>query len=122
MPPGRWWPQRPGKRWLQPSVRFGCPLSSKSARIFFPLLTSSPTLAFQGGGNGGFLPHLLHTITFTLLGSGLGVALGVSTGLAMVRSSFLRAAAELPIEPLRTIPPLAALPFILIWRGSGDPA
>jgi taurine transport system permease protein len=89
---------------------------------FFPLLTASPTLSFQGGGNSGYLPHLLHTIYFTILGSALGVVAGVSVGLAMARAPLIRGIAELPIELLRTIPPLAAVPFILIWIGAGNEA
>jgi ABC-type nitrate/sulfonate/bicarbonate transport system permease component len=89
---------------------------------FFPLLTSSRTLSFQGGGNNGYLPHLLHTISFTVLGSAIGVAAGVGIGLAMARAPLLRGIAEIPIELLRTIPPLAAVPFILIWIGAGNSA
>jgi ABC-type nitrate/sulfonate/bicarbonate transport system permease component len=86
---------------------------------FFPLLTASATLSFQGAGNGGFLPHLLHTIAFTLAGGAIGVVVGVLTGLLMTRFSLVRSITELPIELLRTIPPLAAIPFILIWIGPG---
>jgi ABC-type nitrate/sulfonate/bicarbonate transport system permease component len=36
----------------------------------------------------------------------------------MARWGRFRAIAELPIEVLRTIPPLAAIPFFLIWIGT----
>lgn len=88
----------------------------------FPLLTESRVLSFQGGGDRGYLPHLLHTIGFTLFSSTIGACAGVLTGLAMARSNLVRAITEVPIELLRTIPPLAAIPFILIWLGPGDPA
>ena len=35
------------------------------ANKLFPLLTASAALSFQGGGDHGYLPHLLHTIGFT---------------------------------------------------------
>jgi ABC-type nitrate/sulfonate/bicarbonate transport system permease component len=88
----------------------------------FPLLTSSKTLEFQGGGSQGYWPHLLHTIAFTLFSSLTGVVTGVAFGLAMARFKPIRAISEVPIELLRTIPPLAAVPFILIWIGPGDAA
>ena len=88
----------------------------------FPLLTESRMLGFQGGGDDGYWPHLLHTIGYTLGASALGVVFGVSFALAASRSRVLRAVTEVPIELLRTIPPLAAIPFILIWIGPGNPA
>jgi ABC-type nitrate/sulfonate/bicarbonate transport system permease component len=88
----------------------------------FPLLTESQTLSFQGGGSDGYWPHLLHTIGFTLAASAIGVVSGVTFGLAMSRSVWFRAVTEVPVELLRTIPPLAAIPFILIWIGPGNPA
>lgn len=84
----------------------------------FPLLRESKLLEFQGGGSGGLWPHLRHTIVFTLIGSVVGVAAGIATGVAMARWGRVRAVAELPIEVLRTIPPLAAIPFFLIWIGT----
>ena len=83
-----------------------------------PLLSESTLLEFQGGGSDGLWPHLRHTILFTLAGSILGATAGVATGLAMARWRTFRGFAELPIELLRTIPPLAAIPFILIWIGT----
>jgi ABC-type nitrate/sulfonate/bicarbonate transport system permease component len=93
------------------------PLEAVAPQIV-PLLTKSTLLEFQGGGTGGIWPHLQHTILFTLLGSLLGAGAGVATGLAMARWRTVRGVAELPIEMLRTIPPLAAIPFILIWIGT----
>jgi NitT/TauT family transport system permease protein/sulfonate transport system permease protein len=96
------------------------PALGRVAMLFFPLLTKSEVLAFQGGGSQGYWPHLTHTIGFTLISSAMGVAVGVVFGLAMTRSKLIRGFTEVPIELLRTIPPLAAIPFILIWIGPGD--
>jgi len=84
----------------------------------FPLLSESTLLEFQGGGSEGLWPHLRHTVLFTLAGSAVGITAGIVTGLAMARWGRFRTAAELPIEVLRTIPPLAAIPFFLIWIGT----
>ena len=89
---------------------------------FFSLLTESQVLSFQGGGDRGFRPHLLHTIAYTIGASAMSAVAGVAFALAVVRSRLLRAVTEVPIELLRTIPPLAAIPFILIWTGPGSPA
>ncbi|MEQ8964972.1 MAG: ABC transporter permease subunit [Azospirillaceae bacterium] len=86
----------------------------------FPLLTESQVLSFQGGGANGYWPHLFHTIGFTLTASAIGIVCGVGFGLLMARSRWFRAITEVPVELLRTIPPLAAIPFILIWIGPGD--
>lgn len=84
----------------------------------FPLLTESQLIEFQGGGSNGLWPHLRHTILFTLLGSALGICCGLLAGLAMARWPRFRAVTEVPVELLRTIPPLAAIPFLLIWIGT----
>jgi ABC-type nitrate/sulfonate/bicarbonate transport system permease component len=84
----------------------------------FPLLSESTLLEFQGGGSEGLWPHLRHTILFTLAGSAIGITAGIATGLAMARWRRFRAITEAPIEILRTIPPLAAIPFFLIWIGT----
>jgi ABC-type nitrate/sulfonate/bicarbonate transport system permease component len=83
-------------------------------------LTANAALSFQGAGDNGYLPHLVHTILYTLTGGTLGVAAGVVLGLFMARFQLLRSITELPIELLRTIPPLAAIPFVLIWIGPGN--
>ena len=84
----------------------------------FPLLTESTLIKFQGGGADGLWPHLRHTVLFTLLGSMLGISTGLLAGLAMARWPRFRAITEVPVELLRTIPPLAAIPFLLIWIGT----
>jgi ABC-type nitrate/sulfonate/bicarbonate transport system permease component len=83
----------------------------------FTDLTSNKILEFQGGGSNGILPHLLYTIRQTLLGSALGALLGVAIGLATGRFAWWRAFAQLPIGMLRAIPPLAAVPFTILWFG-----
>lgn len=85
--------------------------------MFFTSLTFSRELLVQGGGNQGLLPHLIYTFTRTLLGGAVGITLGILVGLAMGWSQRLRYFLEPPIELIRTIPPLAAAPFFLMWLG-----
>jgi ABC-type nitrate/sulfonate/bicarbonate transport system permease component len=80
-------------------------------------LTQSPILEMQGGGSNGIWPHLLYTFERTLLGSTIGVTFGVLFGLLIGYSRWLRLLLEAPIEAMRTVPPLAAIPFFLMWFG-----
>ena len=102
--------------------QYRLPSIAQIAPKFFVLLTESQTLSFQGGGDNGYWPHLLHTIFYTIAASAIGVSSGVLFALAAQRSRILGAITEVPIELLRTIPPLAAIPFILIWIGPGNPS
>jgi ABC-type nitrate/sulfonate/bicarbonate transport system permease component len=107
--------------WQAAAARLGpyrLPPLEMIAPQIFPLLTSSTLIEFQGGGSNGLWPHLRHTILFTLLGSALGITAGLLAGLAMARWPRFRAITEVPVELLRTIPPLAAIPFLLIWIGT----
>jgi ABC-type nitrate/sulfonate/bicarbonate transport system permease component len=107
--------------WQAAAARLGpyrLPPLEMIAPQIFPLLSESTLLEFQGGGSEGIWPHLRHTILFTLAGSAIGITAGIAIGLAMARWGKFRAIAELPIDVLRTIPPLAAIPFFLIWIGT----
>jgi ABC-type nitrate/sulfonate/bicarbonate transport system permease component len=76
----------------------------------------------QGGGSNGILHHLLYSFQRTLLGSGIGVVLGVMCGLLMAFERRARLFLEAPIETMRMIPPLAAIPFFLMWFGPTETA
>lgn len=79
-------------------------------------------ISIQGGGEHGFRPHILYTLQRTLTGSFAGIAIGIGVGLAMGWSRRLRLALELPLEGIRTIPPLVLIPFFLMWFGRGPRA
>ncbi|SRR5579875_278335 len=74
-------------------------------------------LEAQGGGSHGLAPDIVYTIESTLSGGALGVCLGLFVGLAMGRSYIVRGWLEWPIQLGRTIPPLAIIPFLVIWFG-----
>lgn len=49
-----------------------------------------------------------------------GSALGVLVGLAMARSRWLMYALMPVIEAVRPVPPVALIPFVILWFGIGD--
>lgn len=49
-----------------------------------------------------------------------GSALGVLVGLAMARISWLMYALNPLIEAVRPVPPVALIPFVILWFGIGD--
>lgn len=49
-----------------------------------------------------------------------GSALGVLVGLAMARSRWLMYALNPLIEAVRPVPPVALIPFVILWFGIGD--
>lgn len=84
---------------------------------FFSAVVWAKELVVQGGGRYGLQPHLVYTFTRTILGTSIGIGLGILIGLAMGWSRRLRYFLEPPLEAIRTIPPLAAAPFFLMWFG-----
>jgi ABC-type nitrate/sulfonate/bicarbonate transport system permease component len=86
------------------------------AGSLFPLLWSSTALTAQGGPSGIGEP-LLYTTLHVLLGVGIGAAAGIALGVAMGTSRVLNDLLTKVIEIIRTIPPLAAIPFFLVWFG-----
>lgn len=80
----------------------------------------SDLLRTYGAGNGGFWPHILYSVQTAALGVTLGVVAGVGLGLLMWWSRRARLFFTLEVELARTIPPLAAIPFFLMWFGTGQ--
>ena len=85
-------------------------------------LYESKTLAIQGGGNRGLWPHLIYTIQQTLLGGLIGTTAGVLLALAMARWRSFFYFMDVPVGALRAIPPLAAIPFMVLWLGPSQSA
>lgn len=104
-----------------PPVRLPSPFSVLGAAV--PLLFNSPALASQfGSGEGGIAPHLLVSLGRLLLGSGIGVLGGVMVGLAMSYDRRIGDLLNLPTRMMRAVPPLALIPFMLVWFGTGATA
>ena len=66
------------------------------------------------------LEDALATFRRVLLSWSIGSALGVLTGLLMVRSKVLYHVLLPAIEGLRPVPPIALIPFVILWLGIGD--
>ncbi len=88
-------------------------------KVFFQSLFYYPKIALLGGGRGGFAPHLLYTARNYFIATSIGIISGVAVGLLMAWSKTILDFLEPPLEFLRTIPSLAALPFFLMWFGPG---
>ena len=60
------------------------------------------------------------TLVRVLFSWAIGSTLGVAVGLAMVRSRIVFYALTPLIEALRPVPPVALIPFVILWFGIGD--
>lgn len=95
--------------------------------VFENLLQGSPEAVartyFAGKGEVslevGLFPHMLQTTIKCLSGSATGMALGIGFGLLMGWSRSVRLVFEPVIELIRAAPPLALVPFFLMWFGRG---
>ena len=102
--------------WVGPS-RLPSPWSAVTE--FVAILPHSPMIHAGGAGINGLLPHLLYSVRLTLFAGTIGILVGILVGLLMGWSRSLRLLLEPPIEAVRTVPPLAAIPFFLAWFGPG---
>lgn len=88
------------------------------AQLYFPspesLWTAVTTLRGQLLADAG--ATLARVLVFWIAGS----ALGVLVGLAMARTRWLRLALTPVIEAVRPVPPVALIPFVILWFGIGD--
>jgi ABC-type nitrate/sulfonate/bicarbonate transport system permease component len=68
--------------------------------------------------------QLLHdawsTFARVLVSWVIGSLLGIAVGLAMVRSRIVHAAVAPLVEALRPVPPIALIPFVILWFGIGE--
>jgi len=63
--------------------------------------------------------HSLATLVRVGIGWGLGITLGMLMGFWMSWSPRVRSVAHPLIEAVRPLPPLALIPFFIIWFGLG---
>jgi ABC-type nitrate/sulfonate/bicarbonate transport system permease component len=98
------------------------PLPTSIVEKFATTITASPDIKFQGGGSDGFLPHVIATAWHFLVGTLAGVSASGVALLAAGRFPSFRTAVDPYIAILRTIPPLAIAPFLLLWFGTATTA
>jgi ABC-type nitrate/sulfonate/bicarbonate transport system permease component len=64
--------------------------------------------------------HTWATLVRTISGFLLGVVLGILAGVAMSWNRLLFSVLDTIIESVRPVPPIAALPFFILWFGIGN--
>lgn len=84
---------------------------------------SSIVYAFQREYGGGFWSsNIIATLRHYLLGAGIGTIGGIALGYAAALSPALQAVQEGIARLFRPIPPLAWIPFAIIWFGISEAA
>ena len=74
-------------------------------------------ISSQGGGRGGYLPHVAATFVHVLTGVSLGTLTGVFAALALHYAPRIREYFEPLLEAVRVVPPLILVPFVLLVVG-----
>lgn len=98
------------------------PSLSEILQVFVMSAFKDPIINSQGGGTGGYFPHVLATILRVATGVPGGAFVGVFFALGLVERPSLRQYAEPVLEALRVIPPLILIPFVLLLFGPTETA
>jgi ABC-type nitrate/sulfonate/bicarbonate transport system permease component len=64
--------------------------------------------------------HVFATFTRLFTGLLIGSLAGIALGLAMMRSPLLHAVLDPQIESMRPVPPIAMIPFFILWFGLAE--
>lgn len=100
------------------STRLPSPFSVVEAFVYLPF--PSRRLAAAGiSKTGSIAIQLAYTAGMVLLGAGIGTIVGYLLGLVFARFRSLRDVLEPVFEMIRAVPPLALLPFLAMWVGTG---
>lgn len=99
-----WWLLTSGLRLVKP-LYFPSP-----EEVVSSLTTLGPTL----------LEDAIATLVRVLVSWSIGSAFGVIVGLLMVRSRAVYHIMTPLVEALRPVPPIALIPFVILWFGIGD--
>jgi ABC-type nitrate/sulfonate/bicarbonate transport system permease component len=78
---------------------------------------SSTYLTGIGLPSGGYLPHLVYTVSNVIVGVGLGAAIGIVLGLLSARWHAIDQVTAPIVGIFGTVPILIAAPFFLMWFG-----
>ena len=93
-------------------------------RLFSPYLLPSPFTVWDSLGelvrSGLLLSHLLISLRRVFSGFFLAVVIAIPLGVFCGRSRFFYDHFLLLLEFLRHVPPLAAIPLIILWAGIGE--
>ena len=86
-------------------------------RLMFETVNECKLIDFQGAGKAGFLPHVVCTLQRYLINTSVGILLAILLLTVCVRFPKSLEYFVPIIDILRTIPPLALAPFLLLWFG-----
>lgn len=90
--------------------------------IVKPLYFPHPEEVFQAIGSIGIniFGHIIATVYRILAGFLIGAFIGVGVGLLMSYNNYIYSGLNYIIESWRPIPPVALLPFFILWFGFSD--
>ena len=87
-------------------------------KLFFP--SPMDTVQVVGRMEGVLVEYFIATMYRVVVGMLAGAILGVICGIAMSWNKWINSILDPLIEALRPIPPVALIPFFILWFGIGD--
>lgn len=87
-------------------------------KLFFP--SPMDTVQVVGRMEGVLVEYFIATMYRVVVGMLAGAILGVLCGIAMSWNKWINSILDPVIEALRPIPPVALIPFFILWFGIGD--
>ena len=83
----------------------------------FTTFFSSNKLNMAGAGSNGFFPHVIATFLKVTVGYTIGAVLGLLFGMLMKAWKRLNWLTHIPLDILRTVPPIAFVPILFMVLG-----
>jgi len=94
-------------------------VSTQSSSFFFPPLSKILEVALRDFGNGTLWKHLGSSLGNMAMGLTIATLLGVSLGLIIGESKWLRETTGPFLNFVRAIPPAAIVPLVIVAMGTG---
>ena len=118
--PSRYWPIASLATLVVISILWW--LLTSGLRVVKPLYFPSPEEVVSSFGilQDKLLTDAMATLQRVVVSWAAGSAIGIAVGLLMVRSRIAYFVLTPIVEGLRPIPPIALIPFIILWFGVGD--
>jgi ABC-type nitrate/sulfonate/bicarbonate transport system permease component len=123
------------RRWVSTAVARGCltiglllvlwqvvPLVGLVNPVFFPPPTAVLDTLAVHWARGWLWTHIVASVQRFVVAFGLAIVLGVTTGYLLSMSSRLWGYVGSVLYMVRSIPPPAWLPIVVLWIGAGNPA
>ena len=123
------------RRWVSPALARGCltigvllilwevvPMVGLLNPVFFPPPTAVLDTLAVHWHRGWLATHILASLERFAVAFGLAIVVGVATGFLLSVSSRLWGYVGSVLYLVRSIPPPAWLPVVVLWMGAGNPA